>query len=436
MAYHRNNWQQAANNVADFIPFGHGVMAVVNIAKGIADEVGIERLDYRPDGHPVVERPWQPPGPPPDPTRVEAVGRRAWDALFADTDRYPARSLLDQVGNLLVPLPPSELDLVIRRFGPQGLLRWDELMHVTDAGGEEAYDFYRQQEVFNWLLRTVSPYATMLIGDSMPCTQPTYQVLPEDERRGGTPGWVLPAGPFAQIDGAYFTESWQRVSASTEPMSWQDMDQGRFGTCWMLTAMQAVLQANPTYAPRHLRQEANGSVTFTLYENGRPYDVTVVADLPMVGNMLYGAKGHSDDPRYAETWPGYYEKAVAQWYRGYEEIANGGYAARALAFLTAQPVQEIDISSPWLIHEMADRKSRGQAVTVGTKGHGSDRETLMGGRLATSHAYFVKDVDVPGGRICLGNPWGDGASRQMWEAWLSYQDIQYYLAHAEAAFTW
>ncbi|GAA0677427.1 hypothetical protein GCM10010193_33370 [Kitasatospora atroaurantiaca] len=123
--------------------------------------------------------------------------------------------------------------------------------------------------MFNWLLRSVSPYAAMLIGSAMPCSQPEFEHDCEDH------GWVLPKGPFAQVDGAYFTESWKRVSGATEAMSWQDMSQGRFGTCWLLTSIQAVIQANPQHAPRHLRLEANGTVTCTLYRAGRPIDVTV-----------------------------------------------------------------------------------------------------------------------------------------------------------------
>src|SRR5947207_1888519 len=119
MGYHRNNWRQVAGFAADFIPGGEAMLGAVDLVRGINDDIGRSRLHYVKDGHPLVELPWQPPGPPPVPQRAEAVGRQAWDLLFADETRYGARALLDQVGNLLAPLPPAELDMVVRRFGQQ-----------------------------------------------------------------------------------------------------------------------------------------------------------------------------------------------------------------------------------------------------------------------------------------------------------------------------
>ncbi|AKA08420.1 hypothetical protein SAZ_03710 [Streptomyces noursei ZPM] len=406
-------------------------MDAVNVVQGFSDNVGRDRLQYVQDGRPVVELPWQPPGPPPDPQRAEAVGRQAWGVLFADAQQYGARPLLDQAGTLLASLPPTELDLVVRRFGTQGLDRWDALTHIEDEHGQPAYDWRRQQELFSWLLRTVSPYGAMLIGAGMPCSQPDYDA----ECGCGDHGWVLPEGPFAQVDGAYVTENWQWVSASTEAMSWQDMDQGRFGTCWLLTSMQAVLQANSQYAPRHLRLEANGTVTVTLYDEGTPIGITLVPDLPYGHGGLWGAKGHTADARYAETWPGYFEKAAAQFFGNYHDVAHGGGVCDALALLTGRAAQPLDLTSPWLAQEIADRKARGQALVATTPGT-SDRDTIADGRLAANHAYFIKDVDPAGGRICLGNPWGDGATRQMWECWLTRQEVGPHLVRIDAVDTW
>ncbi|EOT00430.1 C2 family cysteine protease [Streptomyces noursei] len=431
MNYHRNNWRQVADVAAPFIPGGRALMDAVNVVQGFSDNVGRDRLQYVQDGRPVVELPWQPPGPPPDPQRAEAVGRQAWGVLFADAQQYGARPLLDQAGTLLASLPPTELDLVVRRFGTQGLDRWDALTHIEDEHGQPAYDWRRQQELFSWLLRTVSPYGAMLIGAGMPCSQPDYDA----ECGCGDHGWVLPEGPFAQVDGAYVTENWQWVSASTEAMSWQDMDQGRFGTCWLLTSMQAVLQANSQYAPRHLRLEANGTVTVTLYDEGTPIGITLVPDLPYGHGGLWGAKGHTADARYAETWPGYFEKAAAQFFGNYHDVAHGGGVCDALALLTGRAAQPLDLTSPWLAQEIADRKARGQALVATTPGT-SDRDTIADGRLAANHAYFIKDVDPAGGRICLGNPWGDGATRQMWECWLTRQEVGPHLVRIDAVDTW
>ncbi|MFE7314805.1 C2 family cysteine protease [Streptomyces sp. NPDC057555] len=436
MGYGRNNWRQVAGFAAEFIPGGEAVIDAVDLARGVTDSVGLSRLNYTKGGHPLVELPWQPPGPPPDQQRAEAVGQQAWNVLFADETRYSAASLLDQVGNLLVPLPPAELDMVVRRWGQQGLERWDSLTHVEDGNGEPAYDWRRQRELFGWLLRTVSPYGAMLIGTWMPCSQPDDDA----ECECGDHGWVLPEGPFAKVDGAYVTENWQWVSGASEAMSWQDMDQGQLGDCWLLTSMQSVLQANPQHAPRHLRLEANGTVTATFYDQGGPIDITVVPDLPYGHGRIWGAKGHTADARYAETWPSYYEKAAAQFYGNYHDIAHGGPPATALNLLTGREAQWLDLSTAWLVQEVADRRSRGQALVATTAPAANaapgEAAKIAGGRLVQNHAYFIKDVDVAGGRICLGNPWGDGATRKLWECWLTLEEVGYYLVQIAAVDTW
>ncbi|MGD3109936.1 C2 family cysteine protease [Streptomyces sp. YGL11-2] len=439
MGYHRNDWRQVADMAAPFIPGGEALMSAVNVVQGISDGASLDRLQYVRGGHPLVELPWQPPGPPPNPQRAEAVGRQAWDVLFADEQQYGARSLLDQVGNLLMPLPPTELDMVIRRFGMQGLERWDALTHVEDEHGEPVYDWRRAQDLFSWLLRTVSPYGAMLIGTGMSCSQPEYNAACSgchcDDH-----GWVLPEGPFAQVDGAYVTENWQWVSASTEAMSWQDMDQGLFGDCWLLTSMQAVLQANPQHAPRHVRQEANGTLTVTLYDEGSPITITLAPDLPYGHGRLWGAKGHTEDARYAETWPGFFEKAAAQFHGNYHDIVHGGPPSDALTLITGRVGQKVDIGSPWLIQDIDTRKSRGQALVATTaaapNADPGDAAEIADGRLVQNHAYFVKDVDPAGGRLCLGNPWGDGSTRKLWECWLTLQEVGYYLVQIDAVDTW
>ncbi|MER6053161.1 C2 family cysteine protease, partial [Streptomyces sp. NPDC001793] len=427
MGYGRNNWRQVAGFAADFIPGGQAVLGAVDLVRDVNDSVGRSRLNYTKGGHPLVELPWQPPGPPPDPQRADAVGAQAWNMLFADETRYSARSLLDQVAGILGPLPPAELDMVVRRWGQQGLERWDALTHVEDEHGEPAYDWRRQKELFGWLLRTVSPYGAMLVGTWMGCSQPDY----DPECACGDHGWVLPEGPFAQVDGAYFTQNWQRVSASTEAIAWQDMEQGHFGDCWLLTSAQSVLQANPQHAARHLRQEANGTVTVTFYNEGSPIDITVVADLPYGHGRLWSATGHTEDARYAETWPGYFEKAAAQFHGHYCEIAHGGPPSVALSLLTGREGQKLDLNSPWLIQEIANRKSHGQALVATTAvaagADPGDATAIAGGRLVQNHAYFVKDADPAGGRICLGNPWGDQATRKQWECWLTLQEVGSYL---------
>ena len=87
------------------------------------------------------------------------------------------------------------------------------------------------------------------------------------------------------------------------------------------------------------------------------------------------------------------------------------------------------------MHEIANRLQRGQAIGVGTVGE-SDTETILGGRLVANHEYFVKDIDLNTGRLCLGNPWGDVATKQLWECWLSHNEVRECLFEITAVNPW
>lgn len=432
MSYHRGHWKKWANLVGDVVPEVRTAMSVY----GTVEELARPTMPYVRRGHPLIEMtPWQFPGPPADQWRVADVVNRIAALLAVPPTAPDALPRMHAIDGLLRSLPPVELDLAVVRLGPGWLGALGELL-IAVEGDDTGWDFCRVQGLINILLENVSPYALGLLGVYLPTCQPSIDSYWED---GEDEGWLLPAGPFVVFDDkSYRADAGYRVEASAAPMAWQDMRQGSVGDCWFLTSAQAVCKANPGFMPQHVRLNANGSVTVRFYHNDdgnrRPCPITVTPDLPVLDGQLFGAAGHTSDPAYAELWPAYYEKAFAQYRGGYHEI-DGGRGWRAFPWITGRPVKQVDPQSPRLAYEIDDRLRRGHAVVVATIGE-SDRDSTLGGRLTCGHMYFVKDVDPRTGSICLGNPWGDGASRQLWECWLSHAEAVAHLDEVTAVWPW
>ena len=76
-----------------------------------------------------------------------------------------------------------------------------------------------------------------------------------------------------------------------------------------------------------------------------------------------------------------------------------------------------------------------QPRRLGTVGE-SDSDTTLGGRLVCSHEYFVKQVDLSSGSMCLGNPWGDAATRKQWECWLTHYEVSQFIREVTVVDPW
>jgi hypothetical protein len=413
VSYHRDHWKKWAYAVGEFVPGVYEAVVVV----GEAERLARPQMAYQNGGHPLIAQgAWQFPGPPANMMRVNDFVQRIGGALAVAAGAPGAGGRADMVEQLLHSVPPAELDAIIRTIGPAGIGALNLLVSAAEQAG--AWTFYHTQDFINFLLENVSPYLLGLLGVHLGLCQPTIE---EPWEEGGQDGWIQPAGPFVVFDDKkYRTDGGYRVEASTAPMAWQDMLQGAVADCWFLTSTQAVVKANPAFMSRHVWANPNGSVSAVFYDRDthQPQRMTVAPDLPVRDWKLWGASGHTKDPAYAELWPGYYEKAFAQSRGGYEKI-NYGWGYEALPLITGRPIESLDPQSPNLAMEIHDRLSRGCAVVSATVGDGSLNTVRLNGRLVGGHAYFVKDVDVQGRRICIGNPWGDNSTRSQWECWLT-----------------
>lgn len=232
-------------------------------------------------------------------------------------------------------------------------------------------------------------------------------------------GAGAPSGPLEGIPAdAQYTPVEGDVTVTGEgdgtPVHPSDVDQGALADCFLMSAMGAIAQQNPSILENAVRDNGDGTYTVTFHEPNphpgwqvwesdyRQVQVTVTNELPTRGgNPIFAQPGDgSGDNR--ELWPMIVEKAYAQWKGGYDDIANGGSSYEAMLAITGQ---EGEWGSVMTLDDMADAFADGDAIVLGTPENGRgplfDDGTLVGW-----HAYFVTGVDRDAGTITVHNPWG------------------------------
>ncbi len=193
-----------------------------------------------------------------------------------------------------------------------------------------------------------------------------------------------------------------------------DVDQGGLADCFLMSAIGAISQQNPSIIENAVVDNGDGTYTVTFYEPNphafwevwaddyRTVRVTVTDEFPTRdGNPIFAQPGDGTGD-HRELWPMIVEKAYAQWKGGYDDIANGGSAYDVMLALTGQ---EGDWGGVMEFDDLADAFEDGDAISLGTPKDGRgplfDDGTLVGW-----HAYFVTGVDRENQTITVHNPWG------------------------------
>jgi hypothetical protein len=225
---------------------------------------------------------------------------------------------------------------------------------------------------------------------------------------GGPYAWNVPDGLDPGVE----------PSGSTD-----ELQQGQLGDCHVLASLAAAERANPGFLAEHVRPNANGTYTVTLYKDGEPFEVTVTPEVPHTlgpdGSPYGAAYTHGDDPSEATLYQ-VYEKAVAQaWGEldpnddgrfGYEGM-DGGWAENDLPYITGDDAERHDTDdvSPEELREYYENDrpivvSSLPSDRAGTK----DLYDDDGVQMISGHAYYVIGIEGEGDdtRVILGNPWG------------------------------
>ena len=189
------------------------------------------------------------------------------------------------------------------------------------------------------------------------------------------------------------------------------VQQGKLGDCYLISALGTIARDNPQFIRDHVRHNADGTWTVTLYKNGFPTEVTV--DNKFSKDAATGPQG---EPSFVTI----YEKAVAV-YTGdsYQDIW-GGTGAHAMELITGG--KAIWTPSSGHLDDVAADLVKGP-VTVGTI-----KEPGLSG-VAGNHEYMVDTVESrfnpDTGRdelmIHVVNPWRSSAEKgpTLGDMWLT-----------------
>ena len=182
------------------------------------------------------------------------------------------------------------------------------------------------------------------------------------------------------------------------------INQQGLGDCWLLAGLGAVARDDPQFIRDHMKLNADGTWTVTMYKDGDPVEITVEPEVAQDGVM---------DPSGNPSWASIYEKAAAEYWGGSYDDIDGGYSSDAFAAITgATPSQ----TGEGNLSDLKDRLADGP-VALGTEDEPSwwpFGDEVDDSRVVPNHAYIVDKVEERDGelKVHVINPWGPGAHLQ------------------------
>ncbi|WP_045876851.1 C2 family cysteine protease [Pseudofrankia sp. DC12] len=357
----------------------------------------------------IDQRAWFDDAPPPSLGEIRSVAAGLL-ALIGTRPRSLSAGDLLEVGRRLAVLPPATREAVISRLrgAPLAVLAAAVPRLMTRLAARTWAELAALTAVPDLLLASAPAAMLDELVRLLPSLEPAAPGA--SGQRGGAPG---ADGPAADRTDAVIRDG---ISSS-------DVGQGGVDDCYLAAALVALARQRPALLADGIRENANGTLTVTLYRDGRPFPVTVTRDLPGlaagagVGSRpaRTGMAGYDATGR-PELWAAVYEKAYARAHGGYDAI-NGGDPGVATSDLTGLPhrtLRPADVSA----RELAARLAAGDVVIVST---GDDAPHADTG-LVRRHAYTVLAVDVAGGRVLLRNPW-EHPGREL-TAWYRWDDLR------------
>lgn len=392
----------AATSVAGTLDKGPSDDAVLALFEAGALPMGVPALLPGLDFSDIDVRAWLeqlakyghlPPGV--DPAEV-ANALAAIDGVLGQDDfgANGNRDDLQRVIDALRGLDPAAADFLLLGLSDDELARLDDMVSDTGDSGWSPFD---HNGLDHWDL--IDFHAFFLAGTSPEMLRRLQDKLvvdragvPQRRRLRGGRGRPAALGDF---DMPLFGDDPSHL----------DVDQGMVGDCWMQAKMAALmLGGGSTWAQDHVRQNANGTITVTMYdENGNPHDVVVTNRLPLddSGNPAFSGNSGVDS-----SWSFYYEKAFAigsehgsDGERGYGGI-EGGQAENDARLMTDNDADELDVN----YDDVRSAYEDGRPVVVGTW-NDDDIPEDKADAWHEKHEYYVKGFDSDGNLI-LGNSLG------------------------------
>ena len=243
-----------------------------------------------------------------------------------------------------------------------------------------------------------------------------------------------PSGSFARTQGASAVDVRTGANPALVPSpsalftgplffghpSFDDVEQGKLGDCYLLSSLSAVAKAHPEWLERIIEELPNDQIAVRFFDIASGQRVRVVVDSRLAvrgadagrrrGWPLFARGTQPADRARMLRWGPLVEKAYAQWKGGYEAMGHGGRPSRALQEITGHPAKVVLANSgaDAMRRALLDGAKRGMPMVASTlqKVHAAQ---LMGTGVRPNHAYAVLDVkedDAGVLVVTLRNPWG------------------------------
>jgi hypothetical protein len=196
-------------------------------------------------------------------------------------------------------------------------------------------------------------------------------------------------------------------------LSYNEIDQGTLGDCWVLSSFGEEALTNPSAIPQMIHSNGNGTETVTLYTSatGQLPTSGTTSYMPvnvLVNNALFSPVGVNGAASISQgvigdtqaIWPQVLESAFATLNGGYAAIGAGGYPVVALEEMTGMSAISLQPDQMTWAGLLADLDSDELMVFTTV----ASTRALPDG-LVSDHAYMLKGVNA-NGTVQLANPWG------------------------------
>lgn len=306
-------------------------------------------------------------------------------------------------------MPPLAIDSAVAEFAAARLNGMVRLLAVTreaigmDATAGSLDDTHLALRVLDELCEELTFTARVLSTTAADATAADALVVSLLDGVGAvardladpTPVWSW-LGAGEQVGVGHF--GYLPLFGPTGVPSPDDVRQGALGDCFLMAAMAAIAQQDPSAIRRMITDHGNGTYTVHLASG----DVTVDDQLPMVFDDSPGPAYAHPAPAGA-LWPAIIEKAVALAAGGDYEAINGLQGNNSFDHLIPQPGWVGSWRDPGL--DDADLTTL-QAVV--DNGHPAVALSVEDFGFGNGHAWTVVAVTGAGATaaVTLRNPWG------------------------------
>ncbi len=334
-----------------------------------------------------------------DRAAVDAAVERFADTILDGGWNGVRQPELEAAEEAISGLNGAEIDAFFAELSDEDLTEWFDQMDDGVFFGGWSYD--RRRQFWENVTSRASKSTLDRLAELTDEIQPAYDEVGGDEAR------AEPQSPANS--GVYGEIPHELIIDGIEPT---DVAQGQIGDCWWVASMMAVAQADPGVIEDAINENANGSYTVRLYDNGQPVYVTVTPDMVLQPDGTPAFVNNNFAGESYELWPMVMEKAMALHWGDYADI-EADSPGTGVSTITGQPSHTALARFSPSMDDMESLLADGGAVLLGTFPPPTPDSWLPDtygeaedGKLVEGHAYYVQSVDVAADTITVINPWG------------------------------